>query len=78
LATLALGWLHTGPLRLARPGDQIVALRPDGAKQKYNGSGGIGFWTAEADSKLRLEEKETSYELALQSGTVEVYDKFGL
>lgn len=78
LANLGIGWVHNWSMRLERTGDQIVALRPDGAKQKFNGSGGIGFWTAEADSKLRLEEKETSYELALQSGTVEVYDKFGL
>lgn len=78
LANLGIGWVHNWSMRLERTGSQIVALRPDGAKQKFNGGGGIGFWTAEADSKLRLEEKEFSYELALQSGSVEVYDKFGM
>ena len=77
LANLGVGWVHNWSMRLERTGNQIVALRPDGAKQKFNGSGAIGFWSAETDSKLRLEEKEFSYELASQSGTVEVYDKFG-
>lgn len=77
LANLGIGWVHNWSMRLERAGNQIVALRPDGAKQKFNGSGAIGFWSAETDSRLRLEEKEFSYELALQSGTVEVYDKFG-
>ncbi len=78
LANLGIGWVHNWSMRLERTGNQIVALRPDGAKQKFNGTGSIGFWSAETDSKLRLEEKESSYELALQNGTVEVYDKFGL
>lgn len=77
LANLGVGWVHNWSMRLERTGNQIVALRPDGAKQKFNGSGAIGFWSAETDSKLRLEEKEFSYELASQNGTVEVYDKFG-
>lgn len=77
LANLGIGWVHNWSMRLERTGNQIVALRPDGAKQTFNGSGALGFWSAETDSKLRLEEKEYTYELSLQSGTVEVYDKFG-
>lgn len=77
LANLGIGWVHNWSMRLERTSNQIVALRPDGAKQKFNGSGAIGFWSAETDSRLRLEEKEFSYELASQNGTVEVYDKFG-
>jgi RHS repeat-associated protein len=76
VAYLGIGWTHNWAMRLERTGGLIVAMRPDGAKQKFSGSG-VGFWAGEADTKLRLEEKEFTYELAQQNGTIEVYDKMG-
>lgn len=78
LASLGVGWMHNWARRLDRTGNTIVAVRSDGAIQQFTTTGtGIGFWTGDADTKLRLEGKDTSYELSSQDGTVETYDKMG-
>lgn len=78
LASLGVGWMHNWATRLDRTGSTIVAVRSDGAIQQFTTSGtGIGFWSGDADTRLRLEGKDTSYELSSQDGTVETYDKMG-
>ncbi|MDE2367519.1 MAG: DUF2778 domain-containing protein [Burkholderiales bacterium] len=78
LANLGVGWMHNWARRLDRTGSTIVAVRSDGAIQQFTTSGtGIGFWSGDPDTRLRLEGKDTSYELSSQDGTVETYDKMG-
>ena len=76
LASLGVGWMHNWARKLQRTGNTIEVIRSDGASQTFTGSG-YGFWTGDADTKLRLEAKEASYEVSSQDGTVETYDRMG-
>ena len=76
LAGLGVGWTHNWARKLERTGNSIEVIRSDGATQTFTGTG-YGFWSGDPDTKFRMEAKETSYELSLQDGTVETYDRMG-
>ena len=76
LAGLGVGWTHNWSKRL-EVGASISVVRGDGSSEQFSGSG-LGFWTGDPDTKLRLEATATGYNLTTQDGTVETYNSLGL